>query len=214
MSNTGRITLCPYYRDEKNLSISCEDTFRRFRWPAQKKRWMDAYCDRDWKACPYTQELNKLYESFTGGNMDEKTRLEHEVKVLRGELRKTATMLGRRDKAVSRKDERIRTLENEKRALEQICARQKATLAETREKSEQAAEELKEIAAHYEARFAYLISVFAGGRLDELDFLDWTTTHEFAIVPDELCEFEGRKITSGWSAVVKEIKEEQEDGKM
>ena len=45
MPNNGRITLCPYYRDEKNLSISCEDVFRRFRWKKQKTNWMDTYCD-------------------------------------------------------------------------------------------------------------------------------------------------------------------------
>lgn len=214
MPNTGRITLCPYYRDEKNLSISCEDTFRRFRWPAQKKRHMDMYCDKDWKACPYAQELDKLYEEFTGGKMDEVTKLRHEVEVLKGELRKEATMLGKRDSAIKRKDKRIRELENEKRALEQIATRQRALLREEREKGEKGAEEFKEIARHYEARFAYLISVFAGGRLDEIAFLEWARTHEFAIQPDEMCEVGDRKITSGWSVLVNEIKEEKENGEV
>jgi len=81
MPNNGRIAVCPYYRDEKNLSISCEDTYRRFRWPVQKSRWMDAYCDKGWEGCPFAQALNRLYERMGEGSMDgRELEMEHRLK--------------------------------------------------------------------------------------------------------------------------------------
>ena len=108
MPNNGRVTLCPYYRDEKNLSISCEDTFHRFRWAAQKRRHMDTFCDKDWKSCPYAQEIGAMYEK--GDYMDEVKRAAFELEATKKELRKTATMLGKAQKREKEKDEKIRII--------------------------------------------------------------------------------------------------------
>ena len=121
MPNNGRITLCPYYRDEKNLSISCEDTFRRFRWPAQKKRHLDTYCDKNWQACPHAKRLTELYSSMEGEDMNSKIKkLQHENEELKKELRKEVSMLGKSQKREQEKDELIRKLRHEKGVAEKL----------------------------------------------------------------------------------------------
>ena len=209
MPNNGRVTLCPYYRDEKNLSISCEDTFHRFRWAAQKRRHMDTFCDKDWKSCPYAQEIGAMYEK--GDYMDEVKRAAFELEATKKELRKTATMLGKAQKREKEKDEKIRDLQNSNRALMDIHMREKKRLKELTEKEDAVLKDFEAMAAHYEARFAYLLDMFGGGYLNEIDFLEWAKAHEFAVVADKQVEFEGRKITAGWKVKVRDIREEADD---
>ena len=206
MPNNGRITKCPFYRDEKNLSISCEDTFHRFRWPAQKKRHMDSFCDADWQKCPYSMALLRVYQN--GGDMDETLELKNRVAALRKELRKTATMLGKAEKREKSKDEQIRELQNANRALEQIHMRDKDEIAKLLSKYEKLSKDLFDMTHHYEGRFAYLISEFASGYLNEIDFLEWAKENEFKIEPDIQAEFEGRKVTSGWKVEVRRVESE------
>lgn len=58
----GRFALCPYFRSEKRLSISCEDTVRQFYTKRDKLKRLKDYCDSDWESCQYADALNKLYE--------------------------------------------------------------------------------------------------------------------------------------------------------
>lgn len=205
MPNNGRITLCPFYKSEQNLSISCEDVFHRFRWAKQKNRHMDIYCDKDWKACEYAKELLKVYEK--GGDMETNT-LQHQVDALKKELRKTATMLGKSEKREKEKDEQIRGLRASQRALEQIHMRDRKMLDESATKQKALQEELLSIAHYYEARFAYLIDSLENKFLDEIAFLKWAKENEFKIIPQERKEHEGREITSGWRVEVRRIVED------
>lgn len=58
----GRFALCPYYRSEKRLSISCEDTVRQFYSKTDKLKRLKDYCDSNWEKCQYAIALNDLYE--------------------------------------------------------------------------------------------------------------------------------------------------------
>ena len=214
MPNNGRITLCPYYRDEKNLSISCEDTYRRFRWPAQKIRWLDTYCDKNWQECPYARELNAVYER-TGGEMNEKDRIEHELRAKDKELRKVSAMMGKMEKREKEKDEKIRRLQRERGALEKLYIKARKQSAELEEKLEKVRKELEDLSLIYETRFAYLMDK-AGGRLDEGELREWLAKYEFAIQACEVAKNEvtGRNVVATWELVKKEISKEEEHGEV
>lgn len=185
MPNNGRITICPYYRDEKNLSISCEDTFRRFRWPAQKKRHMDTYCDKDWKACPYAKKLSELYKSLEGETeMNSKLkRLEHENEELRRELRKGASLLGKTQKREQDKDNLIRTLRHEKDVAEKLYFKERDRNRGYEEKERRAVSEMSIISREYEARFAYLMAAHHIPMMREREFRKWINENEFKLEP-------------------------------
>lgn len=185
MPNNGRLTLCPYYRDEKNLSISCEDVFRRFRWGSQKKRWLDEYCDKNWQNCPHAKELGELYERMEDNvNNTDKTILgqEHKIRALEKELRKTASMLGRAEARERKKDGEIKQLRHENRVLEQLYFKNKDLVEEKQKKYEGLREDFKELSRAYEAEHAYLIWK-NGGYLDLEAYHAWTHEYEYAIVP-------------------------------
>ena len=186
MPNNGRITLCPYYRDEKNLSISCEDIFRRYRWPAQKKNWMDKFCDKDWKKCPYAQDLDKLYESYVEGDtMGNKIKeLTHKNTALVKEQRKTASMLGRANKREAEKDKQIAELQRKNRYLEEQYMKHRDQIEAAKEAEQRRMNELNTITAIHEGIIAYLMTTFAGGSFDKADFDAWTDKYEYVIVAD------------------------------
>lgn len=74
----GRFALCPYYRSEKRLSISCEDTVRQFYSKSEKMKRLREHCDSNWKACQHAAALNELYE-----RMDEmKTQKDRDIAAL------------------------------------------------------------------------------------------------------------------------------------
>ncbi len=211
MPNNGRITLCPYYRDEKNLSISCEDVFRRFRWPAQKKRWLDAYCDKDWRDCPHAKELSGLYEKLEEDMSDTgKIVLEqkHKIAALEKELRKTASMLGRAESREKKKDADIKQLRHEKNVLEQLYIKNKNLYNESRENEKKLTATFNELVGFYEKRFAYLI-IRIGGFLGEAGFKKWAETHVPEIVP----RFGEEKELLGYEARGKEIDDEHKSGR-
>lgn len=214
MPNNGRITLCPYYRDEKNLSISCEDTFRRFRWPAQKKRHMDTFCDKDWKDCPYAQDLNRLYEQM-GGKMSDVAKMAQELKAKDRELRKVSAMLGKASKREAEKDEKIRQIQRERNALESMYMRTRQQIAEYERAERKIQKEIMSLSALYEARFAFLMDK-VGGRLDEEELREWLKKYEFSIQPAEVQDDleDGGTVVATWEVVKREIKEEEKDGEV
>ena len=188
MPNNGRITLCPYYRDEKNLSISCEDVFRRFRWKAQKSKWMDTYCDDNWQGCPHAKELNLMYERRERQMSEDNKRiveLEHEVQQLKKELRKTASMLGRSEKREKAKEEDIKKLRNKNRYLEDKYMEYAGKVRQAEAHEKRLYEQVAGITGMYEARFAYLMCEHGDGTLSEKDFENWNKNKEYAIQYDE-----------------------------
>lgn len=200
MPNNGRTTLCPYYRDEKNLSISCEDTYRRFRWPAQKKRWLDTYCDKAWKECPYAQELDKLYERM-GGKMDEREKLGHDLKAKEKELRKVSAMMGKLEKREKEKDEKIRRLQKERNALESLYIKVRKELELSNRSRKRVAEENAGLSQWYVGIIAYLVSEFAGGSLSLRDAYAWLEEHEYKISENTTKDI--------WEITAREVKNDE-----
>lgn len=205
MPNNGRITLCPFYRDEKNLSISCEDVFRRFRWKSQKERWLDKFCDKDWQDCPHAIELNEMYEKM-GDLMNEKDKrleeLEHQLKAVKKELRKTATMLGKTEKRDSAKEQQIKEFRKKNRMLEKRYMEYSKKLAQDEKHFERMENQLKGIAGMYEGRLAYLISELGDGTFSENDFREWQKGKEYALTYDAKTQL--------YKAEVRECKEDEE----
>lgn len=188
MPNNGRITLCPYYRDEKNLSISCEDVFRRFRWKSQKNKWLDTYCDKHWNRCPHAIELSRMYERMEDTMGEDNKRiveLEHEVAALRKELKKTASMLGRSEKREAAKEEEIKKLRKKNQYLEKKYIDYSGKLRQYEAHEQERVENMNGIVGMYEARFAYLMSEYSGGTFSEPEFRLWCVGKEFSIGYDE-----------------------------
>lgn len=210
MPNTGRITKCPYYRDEKNLSISCEDTFRRFRWPAQKNNWMDKYCDDNWQACEYAKELEGLYDEMGGNEMSNKIlELEHENAALKKELRKVSSMLGKATKREERKDDRIRELMTQNRALEKVMLREKQKCADLKLKLDKAGKDMIALADIYEGRIAYLVANFTDGTLNEEDIRKWAESFEYAMIPEATEKGpDGKEVVVLWRVMTREIEDD------
>lgn len=206
MPNNGRITLCPYYRDEKNLSISCEDTFHRFRYPAQKKRHMDTYCDDAWEGCEYAARLTAMYEKMEKENMNDTDKkileLETENRSLRSELKKTAMMLGKSERRCVAKDEEIKELKQKKRTVEKLYLKYRDETMILGKKLECATKEFEAIGMIYEARFAYLIHL-AGGRYSEAELEAWRKEHEYRIIPERGFDGKGNETTLAWRAEVR-----------
>lgn len=181
MPNNGRITLCPYYRDEKNLSISCEDTYRTFRWPAQKKKHMDRYCDKNWKECPHARKLNRLYSRMGDDErMNTVEKLRHTEKELRRELKNLSTALGKSKKRESTKDEEIKELRRQRDAALALYNKAKNELNDCRGKEDAIMRQFNEMAATYEARLAYMMQL-CGGYLDEVEARRWARSHDYEI---------------------------------
>lgn len=184
MPNNGRITLCPYYRDEKNLSISCEDTFRRFRWPAQKKRHLDTYCDKNWQECPHAKRLTELYSSMEGEDVNSKIKkLQHENEELKKELRKEVSMLGKSQKREQEKDELIRKLRHEKGVAEKLYFKERDRNRKHEGQEERFIREMGILTREYETRFAYLMAEGKIPIMREREFRKWINEHEFELKP-------------------------------
>ena len=181
MPNNGRITLCPYYRNESGLTISCEDVIRRFRWPGQKKKHMDTYCDKSWRLCPFAAELNRLYEQG-----DERDMKEHMIAELNKELKSRTAKLNRAVKREEAKNKIIKDLRRKSKAWEDRYQELKAKTIRQEKTERKVFDQIQSITQMYEARFAYLMSVFNDGVLDERDVEEWAKDNKsFAIIADE-----------------------------
>lgn len=199
MPNNGRITICPYYRNESGLTISCEDVIRRFRWPGQKKRHMDTYCDDAWQMCPFAAELNRLYEEG-----DENDMTEHKIAELNKELKSRTAKLNRAVKREEAKDKVIKDLRRKAKAWEDRYQELKAKSIRQEKTERKAFDQIQSITQMYEARFAYLMSELNGGMLDEREVENWSKGKSFAIVAEEK---DGNGCVVKWKVVVKDENE-------
>lgn len=155
MPNQGRYTVCPFYRDHKKKSISCEDCVRTFEDRQRKDEWMDRYCDLDWKMCPYSKALWQVYEDMERG--DDMAYAKHKIEALETEIRSLKTLLGKSEH---------RYAVEKKRADEMFP-------------------KLLETAHLYEARFCYLMEMFSGGMFSEVEFQKWSDGKEFRLIASE-----------------------------
>lgn len=197
MPNTGRITLCPFYRDEKNMSISCEDTVRTFAFRKKKNEWMDRYCDLEWKACPYAAALLKMYDDIEKGDAMAEER--HKYEAIDKELRKVKSMLGKALRRVENRDETIRDLRKKNRILEERYNIIRKDYDEQRKRAEILNEKLFHALPAYEARFCYLMELYSDGKFDEMEYNEWSKGKEFRL---EAVKDSGGMVI-GWKSVVR-----------
>lgn len=188
MPNTGRYTVCPFYLHDRTYSISCEDTPRRFELSSQKEEWMDRYCDLEWESCPYAAALLIAYDMIERGV--ESALEENRVEAQKKEMHKMSSMVGRLQKKLEEKEKEILELKHELHDQKERCSYL----------------ELKILTAFqsYEARFAYLMTVFSGGIMSEADFKAWSENKEFVIVGMDRDE-EGTP--TWWKAEVREVQD-------
>lgn len=215
MPNNTRIPLCPFYKDEKNKSISCEDVYRSFPSVKKKYAWMDMYCDEwNWMRCPYAVDLNEAYARLEKG--DKKALEKHEIEALRKELKSISTKLGRAEKRIERQQKKIDqlravnnsfTIVNNKleQQKKEFYGRWRTAQAELNKGNEQVLEELGMLGIIYEQRMCCLIDKFAPEKiLREDDVKEWAGDRDFALVADADAEH-GRF----WKVVFK--RDENED---
>ena len=209
MPNNGRITECPFYVNERNSYITCEDMKRRFRYRKQKEDHMDKYCDKDWRDCPYAKVLLRGYER----EEDMVFRVGHKMRALEVENKKVNMMLSKAEARDKEKAGQIRALQKKNRHLEHVYMLYKDKYEQLRDAEENAMAQINEAMQLCEARVAYLLSRKRDHRLDEADFKAWHEKHEFAIVP-ELEEKDDSMSVLGWKLESNKInvKEVMEDG--
>jgi len=204
MSNNGRYTLCPYYRDEKNKSISCEDTFRTFRWKSKKKEWMDTYCDKDWSSCPYAQDLTKMYEAVEKG--DTMAEENHLIEALQKENKNLASKLGRAERRLEPKEQEIKRLRKLNKRIEDMYFEEHRRLNNARKEIddlngkslERLDKEIKAMVGIYEDRMCYMLYKL-GGSVKEKDIEEWSKGKEFAITYDVV---DGDEV---WKVVMRDV---------
>lgn len=193
MPNYGHTAICPFYRAEKNKSISCEDTFRRFMNENKRNAWTTMYCDSwDWMKCPYAADLTEAYERYEKG--DEMALENHENEALRTELEKMSRRLGMAEKRCERQQKKI----DELRAVNQSLTTQNINL-DTKNKElykkwrdaashnqafeEKIFDQVQKISRMYEQRIAYLIEEFVPDKkFTEGDVAAWAKDKAFALV--------------------------------
>lgn len=193
MSNNGRITLCPYYRNEKGRSITCEDVYRRFETKADKKHHKFKYCCEAWQECLYAKDLNELYEKMEGEEVSNVEKLRQKCKAQEREIKKMATMLGKADKKIE-----LLTRNNEN--LKVLYSRWQNKAKEAHDAEIRSLEELNALSDIITGRMVYLMTMHTGGKLDEREFQKWAEDKEFALY----AEADENGKTAVWIAEVRE----------
>ncbi len=194
MPNNTRIPICPYFRDEKNKSVSCEDVYRGFDSVARKCAWMDKYCDEwTWAECPYAKDLNEMYERIERGADMETEQMAQKIKAMSKELRYKATLLGRADKRLEAKEAEIKDLRKKNRRLEELREEEykKRRQIETTldRKSEKAAAQLTEVIKLYKGAMCYLLSKTPDGKVPEDEIKEWAKDKYYTVV--RMCDEDG-----------------------
>ena len=186
MPNNTRIPLCPYYKDEKNKSISCEDVFRRFATLKKKYAHMDTYCCKDWQSCEYAAELNAMYERIEKGADMDLEQTKQKLAAAQKELRYNATLLGRADRRIEAKEAEIKDLrrknrELEEKRLEEFKKRRKAEIT-LNDYEKKAYGQLEEIIKTYKDALCYLLSMRPDQELPEAEIKEWTKDKAYTIM--------------------------------
>ena len=187
MPNNTRMPICPYFRDEKNLSISCEDVYRDFDNLKKKYSWMDTYCDTwDWGQCPYAIDLNEMYERIDKGADMEQEQMKHQIEAMSRELKGKSIKLGKANRRLEAKDKEIRELRNKNRILqeqkqEEYSKRRKAEYALDRQ-GKKVSDQLQEVINLYKDAFCYLLDQHPEKKIPEEDIKAWSKGKSYTVV--------------------------------
>ena len=191
MPNNGRITECPFYVNERNDYITCEDAKRRFADSQTKEEHMDTYCDDKWEECPYAAAMLEAYKE------GECSVVTNKIKALESENRKVNIMLTKAENREAVKDREIKKLVMRSDSLGKRYGKLKELHERLEQTQQLAMEQIQGAMDICEARVAYLLSERPDGRLDELKFREWHTKHEFCLLPEGEATDDEFKIT-GW----------------
>ena len=191
MPNNGRITECPFYVNERNDYITCEDAKRRFADSQTKEEHMDTYCDDKWEECSYAAAMLEAY------NKGECSVVTNKIKALESENRKVNIMLTKAENREAVKDREIKKLVIRNESLGKRYGKLKELHERLEQTQQLAMEQIQGAMDICEARVAYLLSERPDGRLDELKFREWHTKHEFCLLPEGEATDDEFKIT-GW----------------
>lgn len=191
MPNNGRITECPFYENERNGYITCEDAKRRFQDSQTKEEHMDTYCDDKWEECPHAAAMLEAYKE------GESSVVTNKIKALESENRKVNIMLTKAENREAVKDREIKKLVMRNDSLGKRYGKLKELHERLEQTQQLAMEQIQSAMDICEARVAYLLSEMPDGKLDEIEFRRWHETHEYCIVPEGEATDEEFKIT-GW----------------
>ena len=194
MPNSVHTVICPYYMNEFNRSISCEDVCRAFDSLNSKNAWMMQYCDSwDWMRCPYAIDLTEAYARKEKG--DEKALEKNKIKALEKENKGLQTNLGRATKKIERLHQINDMMQKKWKTAEKLL--------DDYQKHE--SERYFAMARLYEDRIAYLIDTHCGGRLAEADVKAWAEGKEYALT------FDKESVDPIWIVKTREETEADED---
>ena len=196
MSNNGRITLCPFYRNEKGLSITCEDVYRRFETKADKRQHKFKYCSEAWQECPYAKDLNELYEKMEGEKMNKTDELRQKCNAQDKEIKKLVTMLGKSEK-------KAKELERANENLQKLYVKWQDKAQKSKEAELRAFDELNALSDIITGRMVYMMTLYTDGKLDEKEFQKWAEGKEFWL--GATADEDGK--TAMWTATVRGAKE-------
>ena len=191
MPNNGRITECPFYVNERNDYITCEDAKRRFQDSQTKEEHMDTYCDDKWEECPHAAAMLEAYKE------GECSVVTNKIKALESENRKVNIILTKAENREAVKDREIKKLVMRNDSLGKRYGKLKELHERLEQTQQLAMEQIQGAMDICEARVAYLLSERPDGRLDELKFREWHTKHEFCLLPEGEATDDEFKIT-GW----------------
>jgi len=164
MSNLGKIVVCPYYINEKDTTITCEDTMRVYSSKAVKESHSRQYCCESWRECPYTVDLEELYERIEEMSESQKQveKLKHynhkqkyEIRRLRKELEessrneKSAIHLAKSlETRVKSRDQRLFVMDQKVKSLEMFAG----YLCSLNNQQEYNLDDVREFALRHESR--------------------------------------------------------------
>ena len=191
MPNNGRITECPFYVNERNNYITCEDAKRRFADIQTKEEHMDTYCDDKWEECPHAAAMLEAYKE------GECSVVTNKIKALESENRKVNIMLTKAENREAVKDREIKKLVMRSDSLGKRYGKLKELHERLEQTQQLAMEQIQSAMDICEARVAYLLSEMPDGKLDEVKFREWHTKHEFCLLPEGEATDDEFKIT-GW----------------
>lgn len=158
MPNTGRITVCPYYRGHKEQTITCEDCIHFFGKKEIHDRYMDEHCDKDWQTCKWAKD----WEKHLGDP-------NHRWNAAMKELKKLIAHQGRQAK-------KIRKLARQSKVLETILMRDREKLVQ----QENGMKEYAQLFNLMEARTSYIAHMAGIKEIDERAFKKWCTEYRYA----------------------------------
>lgn len=151
------------------------------------------YCDTwDWMKCPYAADRSEAYARKEKG--DSTALDEQEKKALDKENKYLRTLLGKADKRIERQQKKIDELmgvnqsftavnQNLEKQKKDYYGRWRKAQAALDKGDEKIRQDLAKLGIIYEQRMAYLIDMYAPGKvIYEDDIEDWAKDRAFALV--------------------------------